>query len=168
MVIFSFVVVDLSIQTYKEKCYLLGVYFVLIFPYSMILSVKEHWHSFSIIRNYLYLWFFTQVFIKHGKIFYSTWHIFLKLWKLKMPVVLVVFIVVQSLSRVWPLCDPMDSTVLGFLVLHCLPEFAQTRDHWVSDAIQPSHLLSHPSPLALNLSQHRGIFQRVGCLHQVI
>ena len=31
----------------------------------------------------------------------------------------------------------------GFLVLHCLPEFTQTHVYWVSDAIWPSHPLSH-------------------------
>ena len=38
---------------------------------------------------------------------------------------------------------------------------------WVGDAIQPSHLLSSSSPPAFNLSQHRGLFQWVSCLHQV-
>ena len=37
------------------------------------------------------------------------------------------------------LCDPMYYSTPGFLVLHCLPEFAQTNGHWVDDAIQPSH-----------------------------
>ena len=55
------------------------------------------------------------------------------------------------------LCDPMDCSTLGFPVLHHLPELAQTHVHWVSDAIQPSHPLSSPSP-ALNLSQHQGLF----------
>ena len=40
------------------------------------------------------------------------------------------------------LCDPMDCSTPGFLVLHYLPEFAQIHVHWVSDAIPPSHLLS--------------------------
>ena len=53
------------------------------------------------------------------------------------------------------LCDSMDCSMPGFPVLHYLPEFAQTRVHWVSDAIQPSHPLSLPFPPALNLSQHR-------------
>ena len=52
-------------------------------------------------------------------------------------------------------------------VLHNLSEFAQTHVHWVSDAIQPSHPLSSPSPLALNLSQHQDLFQWVVSLHQV-
>ena len=35
------------------------------------------------------------------------------------------------------------------------------------DAIQPSNPLFSPSPLALNLSQHHGLFQWVGSSHQV-
>ena len=42
------------------------------------------------------------------------------------------------------LCNPMDCRMSGFPVLHYLPEFAQTHVHWVSDAIQPSHLLLPP------------------------
>ena len=59
------------------------------------------------------------------------------------------------------LCDPMDYSAPGFPVLHYLPEFAQTLVHWVIDAI-PSHPLSPPSPLALNLSQHQSLFQGGG------
>ena len=39
--------------------------------------------------------------------------------------------------------------------------------HWVGDAIQPSHPLSSPSPPALNLSQHQGLFKWVSSSHQV-
>ena len=66
--------------------------------------------------------------------------------------------IVQSLSRV-QLCNPMKSSTPGFSVLHELLEFAQTHFHWVNDAILPSHLLLPPSPPALNLSQHQGLFQ---------
>ena len=55
----------------------------------------------------------------------------------------------------------------GSSVLHYLPEFAQIHVHWVDDAIQPSHPLSPPSPLALNLFQYQGLFQWVGFSHQV-
>ena len=65
------------------------------------------------------------------------------------------------------LFDPMNRSTPGFLVLHFLPKFAQTHVHWDSDAIQPSHPLSSPSPPALSLSQHQGLFQWVGSLHQV-
>ena len=74
--------------------------------------------------------------------------------------------VVQSLSHV-RLCDPMDCSTSSFPVHHQLPELAQTRVHRVSDAIQPSHPLSSPSPPAFNLSQHQGLFQRVSSSHQV-
>ena len=47
------------------------------------------------------------------------------------------------------------------------PEVYSNSCHWVSDAIQPSHPLSSPSPPALNLSQHQGLFQCVSSLHQV-
>ena len=45
------------------------------------------------------------------------------------------------------------------LLLHCLPELAQTHAHRVGDAIQPSHPLSPPSPPTSSLSQHQGLFQ---------
>ena len=44
-------------------------------------------------------------------------------------------------------------------VHHQLLEFTQTHVHQVSDAIQPSHPLSSPSPLAPNPSQHQSLFQ---------
>ena len=47
------------------------------------------------------------------------------------------------------------------------PGVYQTHVHWVSDAIQPSHPLSSPSPPALNLSQHQGLFQWVSSSNQV-
>ena len=53
--------------------------------------------------------------------------------------------------------DPINCSRPGFPVLHHLLEFAQTQVHWVGDAIQPSHLLSSPSPPIFNLSQHQGI-----------
>ena len=47
------------------------------------------------------------------------------------------------------------------------PGVTQTHVHWVVDAIQPSHPLSSPSPLALNLSQRQGLFKWVSSSHQV-
>ena len=64
------------------------------------------------------------------------------------------------------LSDPMNCSTPGLPVHHQLTESSQTRVHWVSDAIQPSHLLSSPSP-ALSLSQHQGLFQWVSSSHQV-
>ena len=65
------------------------------------------------------------------------------------------------------LCDPMNRSMPGLPVHHQLPESTQTHVHFVRDAIQPSHPLSSPSPLAFNLSQHQGLFQGVSSFHQV-
>ena len=55
----------------------------------------------------------------------------------------------------------MNHSMPGLLVHHQLLGFTQTHVHWVGDAIQPSHPLSSPSPPALNLSQHQGLFKWV-------
>ena len=60
------------------------------------------------------------------------------------------------------ICVPMDCSTPGFLVLHCLPEFAQTHVHGIGDAIQSS-----PSFPAFSLSQHQGLLQWVSSFHQV-
>ena len=65
------------------------------------------------------------------------------------------------------LCDPMNRSLPGLPVHHQLPEFTQTHVHRVSDAIQPSHPLSSPSPPAPNPSWHQGLFQWVNSLHEV-
>ena len=70
-----------------------------------------------------------------------------------------------SVAKLYPtLCNPRDCNTSDFPVLHYLLEFAQTHVHWVDDAIQPSHPLLPPSPSALSLSQHQGLFQWVGSL----
>ena len=77
---------------------------------------------------------------------------------------------VQFSSVAWScptLCYPMDCSTPGLPVHHQLPELTQTHVHWVSDAIQPSHPLSSPSPRAFNLSQHQGLFKWVSSLQQV-
>ena len=51
------------------------------------------------------------------------------------------------------LCEPIDCSTPGFPIHHHLLELAQTHVHWVSDAIQPFHPLSSPSPPAFSLSQ---------------
>ena len=73
--------------------------------------------------------------------------------------------VVQSLSCLtfW---DPQNCSISGLPVPHYLPEFSQVHVHWISDAIQTSHLLL-PSSFAFNLSQYQRLFQWVGCSHQV-
>ena len=56
------------------------------------------------------------------------------------------------------LCDPMNRSMPDLPVHHQLTESTQTHVHRVGDAIQPFHPLSSPSPPALNLSQHQGLF----------
>ena len=67
--------------------------------------------------------------------------------------------VVQSLSRVRLFVTPMDCSMPGFHVHHQLSELAQTQFPLSRWCIEPSHLLSSPSPLAFSLSQHQGLFQ---------
>ena len=81
-----------------------------------------------------------------------------KVWKLKF----------SSVTQSCPtLCDPINHSKPCLPVHHQLPEFTQTHIHQVSDAIQLSYSLSSPSPPALNLSQHQGLFKWVSSSHQV-
>ena len=63
------------------------------------------------------------------------------------------------------LCNPVNRSTPGLPVHHQLSEFTQTHVHRVSDAIQPSHPLSSPSPPAPNPSQRQGLFQWVNSSH---
>ena len=64
----------------------------------------------------------------------------------------------SSVAQLCPtLFDPMNCSSPGLPVHHQLLKFTQTHVHWVGDAIQPSHLLSSPSPLGPNPSQHQGL-----------
>ena len=70
---------------------------------------------------------------------------------------------VQSLSPV----RLMNPSRPGLPVHHQLPELTQSHVHQISDAIQPSHPLSSPSPPAPNPSQHQSLSQWVNSLHEV-
>ena len=75
---------------------------------------------------------------------------------------------ISSVTQSCPtLCDPMDCGMPGFSVHHHFPEPTQTHVHIISDAIQPSHPLSFPSPPTFNLSQHQGLFKWVSSSHLV-
>ena len=65
-----------------------------------------------------------------------------------------------SVAQSYPtLCDPMNRSTPGPPVHYQLPEFTETHVLRVSDAIQPSHPLSSPSPPIPNPSQHQSLFQ---------
>ena len=74
----------------------------------------------------------------------------------------------SSVAQLCPtLCDPMNHSTPGLPIHHQLLEFTQTHIHWVRDAIQSSHPLSFPSPLAPNPSQHQSLFEWVNSSHEV-
>ena len=93
------------------------------------------------------------------------WNILMKeIMNLKIQKSSVLSSVTQSCSI---LCDPMNCSTPGLPLHHQLPKFIQTHAHRVGDAIQPSHPLLSPSPLAPNPSQHQGLFQWVNSSHEV-
>ena len=73
------------------------------------------------------------------------------------PIIMIQF---SSVAQSCPtLCNLMNRSTPGLPVHPQLPEFTQTHVHRVSDASQPSHPLSSPSPPAPNPSQHQSLFQ---------
>ena len=72
---------------------------------------------------------------------------------LELTVILGIEVVMSDSSR------PLNYSTPGLPIHHQLPEVTQTQVHRVSDAIQPSHPLSSPSPLAPNPSQHQSLFR---------
>ena len=83
-------------------------------------------------------------------------------WTMSRSDMSVQFSSVQSLSHVRLFATPWTAACLP--VHHQLLELTQTHVHWVSDAIQPSHLWSSPSPPAFNLSQHQ-VFSNESVIH---
>ena len=67
-----------------------------------------------------------------------------------------------------PFATPWTAAHQTSLSIANSQSFTQTHVHWVSDAIQPSHPLSSPSPPAFNLSQHQGLFKWVSSSYQVV
>ena len=73
---------------------------------------------------------------------------------------LFVFSQFSSVTQLCPtLCGPVDSSTPGFPIHNQLLELTQIHVHRIGDAIQQSYPLSSPSPPAINLSQHQGLFQ---------
>ena len=87
-----------------------------------------------------------------------------------------VVVIVQSLSHVQLFVTPWTASCqasLSFSISSSLLRLVSIElvmpsnlCHSLSPSVHPLHPLSPPS-LALNLSQHQGLFQWVGCLHQV-
>ena len=69
---------------------------------------------------------------------------------------------IQLLSHVRLLVTPWTATCQASLSITNSQSLLKLMSIHVGDAIQPSHPLLSPSPPAFNLSQHQGLFQRVG------
>ena len=74
---------------------------------------------------------------------------------------------VQSLSCLRFFVTPWTAALQASLSNHQLPELIQTHVHRINDATQPSHPLSSPFPLAINIFPHQCLFQWVSSSHQV-
>ena len=110
-----------------------------------LITIANNW-------NNLYLLYYTQ------KICENIWYIRTMEYSVQF----------SSVTQSCPtLRNPMNHSTPGLPVHHQLPEFTQTQVHRVSDAIQPCHPLSSPSPLAPNPSQHQSLFQWVNSSHEV-
>ena len=145
--------------------YILWIY-LLLFSQKLIMSIYQNDCIFgkAMIHNFqefLDTWF---KFLKRQNI---TEHIIKGLIRVK-PMSTLCSVQFSSVAQPCPtLCNPMNRSPPGLLVHDPLPEFTQTRAHWISDAIQPSHPLVPPSSPAPNPSQHQSLFQWVNSSHEV-
>ena len=124
---------------------------------------------FSLMNSNFYIFFFkftTFCVLSKKCLPHQYWKYFSPVFSLSSFIVLLFQF--SSVTQSCPtLCHPMNHSTPGLPVHHQLLESTQTHVHRVSDAIQPSHPLSSPSPPALNPSQHQGLFQWVNSLHEV-
>ena len=95
-----------------------------------------------------------------------SWKVFLN-WSIVVYNILQIQSVSSVVQSCLTVCDPMNHRTPGLPVHHQLLEFTQTHVYRVSDAIQPSHPLSSPSPPAPNPSQNQSLFQWVNSSHEV-
>ena len=86
----------------------------------------------------------------------SSW--FMYCWSLAWKILSISLLAsVQLLSHVWLFETPWTTAHQASLSINQLPEFTQTHVYWVSDAIQPSHLLSSPFPPALRVFSNESV-----------
>ena len=129
-------------------------------------SASEHLHLLFLCLEYSQQDIFMTVFIKFfrfSKHCSSGYYSLTTLNKSCLPSICIQSQVFSSVSSVAQSClilyDPMTHSTPGLPVHHQLLEFTQTNVHRVTDANQPSHPLSSPSPPAPNPSQHQSLFQ---------
>ena len=124
--------------------------------------------KYTYIVFYIYLWNYRSTLFLHMDISY--WLVSFHLTRKRLLLVLLVqlrFPKINSLGFCLKMfsvqfsCSVVSNSLRPHelqharLLLHCLPEFAQTHIHWVDDAIQPSHPPLSPSPPAPNPSKIR-------------
>ena len=90
-----------------------------------------------------------------------------ELWLLLPPNITVQFSSVQLLSSVWLVATPWIAARQASLSITNSRGSPRLTSIESVDAIQPSHPLSSPSPLAPNPSQHQSLFQWVNSSHEV-
>ena len=127
--------------------------------------IYMHIHVYIYIRNI----FKKYIRYPSGKNYWKDWKPnLLQLSKLSLIFTIWATIQFSSVPQSCPtLCHSMDCSTPGLPVNHQLLELIQTHVRRVSDAIQPSHPLSSPSPPAFSLSQHYVLFQWESSLNQV-
>ena len=130
---------------------------------SSILSKFTTWHS--VIRKTL-----TSlpicIYYQYGDINCYSWFFFFELLFFSL-MVYTLFSLVQSLSRVRLFVTPWIVTRQATLSIIKSWSSLKLNVHRVSDAIQPSHPMSSPSPPAPHPSQHQSLFQWVNSSHEV-
>ena len=144
--------------SYRQASYPLNIShpFLCFFPLQHKTDVPD-WHcNFPVptIQSDIY----QKIFFTH---FSTEWSLATKTWALGVKKISIFSSVQFSRSVMSDYLQP------GLPVHHQLPEFTQTHIHRVSDAIQPSHPLSSPSPPAPNPSHHQSLFQWVNPSHEV-
>ena len=140
-------------------------------PLSLHIEINNHLHAFSSSSNISVLIFIAHsgasdhsvlesLSVFESKILHSAQFSPCHSWPLLCCPLILSSVQFSSVAQSCPtLCDPMNCSTPGLPVHHQFPEFTQTHVHRVSDAIQPSHPLSSPSPPAHNPSQHQNLFQ---------
>ena len=150
----SLSVVSFTINSHSEGC---------LFTLLIVSSVVQK--LLSLIGSHLLIFVFISIILFHTYIIQS-WRILL--WFMLERKYKHEDVIYCSVAKLCPtLCNPMDYSTPGFLVLHYLLEFAQTYVYGVRNDLQSSHPLFPTPPLAFKFSQHHGL-SGVGSLHQVV
>ena len=142
-------------QTHKLLWFCLRAYWICRLIWGELVQYYFFWCMFT----YLSVQVFSS-FLQLGFIVFSLGP-YISFVRFILLLVLILLWTVQfsSVAQSCPtLCNPMDCSMPGLPVQHHLLELTQTHVHWVGDAVQPSHLLSSPSPPDFSLCQHQGLF----------